>query len=104
MATTNQEIIFNEVLMRGITEDVHTYAKWRSLGYQVKKGEKALFQTMLWKKKTKKSKKDDTENVKENVENVENEEGKENKNNNYFFLAKSSMFGKSQVELITVGN
>lgn len=97
MATTNQEIIFNEVLMRGITEDVHTYAKWKSLGYQVKKGEKALFQTMLWKKKTKKSKK-------ENTENVENEEGKEKKNNDYFFLAKSSMFGRSQVELITVGD
>ena len=97
MATTNKEIIFNEVLMRGITEDVHTYAKWKSLGYQVKKGEKALFQTMLWKKKTKKSKK-------ENTENVENEEGKEKKNNDYFFLAKSSMFGRSQVELITVGD
>ena len=97
MATTNQEIIFNEVLMRGITEDVHTYAKWKSLGYQVKKGEKALFQTMLWKKKTKKSKK-------ENTENIENEEGKEKKNNDYFFLAKSSMFGRSQVELITVGD
>ena len=97
MATTNQEIIFNEVLMRGITEDVHTYAKWKSLGYQVKKGEKALFQTMLWKKKTKKSKKDDTENI-------ENEDDKEKKNNNYFFLAKSSMFGRSQVELITVGD
>ena len=103
MATTNQEIIFNEVLMRGITEDVHTYAKWKSLGYQVKKGEKALFQTMLWKKKTKKTKKNDTENV-ENVENTENEEGKEKKNNDYFFLAKSSMFGRSQDELITVGH
>lgn len=100
MAITNQEIIFNEVLMRGITEDVHTYAKWKSLGYQVKKGEKALFQTMLWKKKTKKSKKENTENT----ENVENEEGKEKKNNDYFFLAKSSMFGRSQVELITVGD
>ena len=86
--------------MRGITEDVHTYAKWKSLGYQVKKGEKALFQTMLWKKKTKKSKKENTENT----ENVENEEGKEKKNNDYFFLAKSSMFGRSQVELITVGD
>ena len=90
-----------EVLTRGITEDVHTYSMWKSLGYQVKKGEKALFQTMLWKKKTKKSKKDDTENK---VENVENEEGKEKKNNDYFFLAKSSMFGRSQVELITVGD
>ena len=58
---------------------------------------------MLYIKKTKKSKKDDTENV-ENVENTENEEGKEKKNNNYFFLAKSSMFGRSQVELITVGD
>ena len=98
--TTNKEIIMAEVLTRGITEDVHTYSMWKSLGYQVKKGEKALFQTMLWKKKTKKSKKENTENT----ENVENEEGKEKKNNDYFFLAKSSMFGRSQVELITVGD
>ena len=101
MATTNKEIIMAEVLTRGITEDVHTYSMWKSLGYQVKKGEKALFQTMLWKKQPKQSKKDDTENK---VENSENEESKEKKNNDYFFLAKSSMFGRSQVELITVGD
>ena len=101
MAITNKEIISLEMATRGIEEEVHTFAKWKSLGYQVKRGEKALFQTMLWKKKTKKSKKDDTENK---VENVENEEGKEKKNNDYFFLAKSSMFGRSQVELITVGD
>lgn len=97
MATTNQEIILAEILTRGITEDVHTYAKWKSLGYQVKKGEKALFQTRLWKKKNSKAKK---ENEKADTENNEN---KEEKNNSYFFLAKSSMFGRSQVELISQG-
>ena len=94
MATTNQEIILAEVLTRGITEDVHTYTKWKSLGYQVKKGEKALFQTRLWKKKNSKAKK---ENEKTDTENENNEI----KDNSYFFLAKSSMFGRSQVELIS---
>ena len=94
MATTNQEIIFNEVLMRGITEDVHTYAKWKSLGYQVKKGEKALFQTMLWKMK--KGKKQDDNNE-------EQQDDKEVKKYNNFFMAKSSLFGRSQVELISQG-
>ena len=97
MATTNQEIIMGEVLTRGITEDVHTYAKWKSLGYQVKKGEKALFQTMLWK--ISKGKKQD--NIK-NADNENNEnDNKDKKKQPHFFLAKSSMFGRSQVELIT---
>ena len=92
MATTNKEIIMAEQLMRGIQEEVHTFQKWKSLGYQVKRGEKALFQTNLWKMSKRKQK--------ENNENETDNNDKEKKNNNYFFMAKSSLFGRSQVEPI----
>ena len=91
MAITNKEIISLEIATRGIEEEVHTFAMWKSLGYQVKKGEKALFQTMLWKMK--KGKKQDNNNE-------EQQDDKEVKKYNNFFMAKSSLFGRSQVELI----
>lgn len=55
---TNIEIIAMECAMRGISEQVHTFATWKSLGYSVKKGEKACFQTNVWK--AVKDKKDDS--------------------------------------------
>ena len=91
MAITNKEIISLEMATRGIEEEVHTFAMWKSLGYQVKRGEKALFQTMLWKMK--KGKKQDDNNEKQ-------QDDKEVKKYNNFFMAKSSLFGRSQVELI----
>ena len=94
MAITNKEIISLEMVTRGIEEEVHTFAKWKSLGYQVKRGEKALFQTMLWKMK--KGKKQDDNNE-------EQQDDKEVKKYNNFFMAKSSLFGRSQVELISQG-
>ena len=94
MAITNKEIISLEMATRGIEEEVHTFAKWKSLGYQVKRGEKALFQTMLWKMK--KGKKQDDNNE-------EQQDDKEVKKYNNFFMAKSSLFGRSQVELISQG-
>ena len=97
MAITNKEIISLEMATRGIEEEVHTFAMWKSLGYQVKKGEKALFQTMLWKKK--KDKKQATNKNETDEQQGDNKE-KEVKNYNNFFMAKSSMFGRSQVELI----
>ena len=36
---SNNEIIMSEKILKGINEDLHTYQKWQSLGYQVKKGE-----------------------------------------------------------------
>lgn len=80
----NAEIITSEKILNNITEEVHTYAKWQSLGFQVKKGEKAIIKTMLWKKV--KSKNKDTENVEEETSN--------------FHLVKASLFSKSQVEKI----
>lgn len=49
MAMTNGEIIATECSLRGITEEVHTFQRWKSMGYMVKKGEKAAFKTTIWK-------------------------------------------------------
>lgn len=49
MATTNNQIILMECATRGIVEPVHTYAKWQELGFQVQKGQKALFKTAIYK-------------------------------------------------------
>ena len=56
MAVTNNQIILTECALRGITEIVHTYAKWQELGYQVQKGQKALFTACIYKCVTKEDK------------------------------------------------
>ena len=84
---TNAEIILMEQAVHNITEDLHTFAMWKKLGYIVKKGEHALVETRLWKLKTKKTK------VEEDEEIAESE-------NHRFFLAKAFLFGESQVEKI----
>ena len=97
MANTNVEIIEAECLLNGIIEEVHTYAKWKSLGFQVKRGEKAIIQTMLWKKVNKKAKEENTEE--KGAENTE-EKGAEEKKSRNFYKVKSNLFGRSQVEPI----
>lgn len=49
MAMTNAEIIATECSLRGIMEEVHTFQRWKAMGYMVKKGEKAVFKTTIWK-------------------------------------------------------
>ncbi len=43
----NQKRIENAKAAAGIKEEVNTWAAWRDLGYTVRHGSKALFQTML---------------------------------------------------------
>ena len=62
-------------------EDIHTYAKWKELGFQVKKGEKAVTQFMIWKYVQKKKKETDEENEAR------------------MFMKKASFFKRSQVEV-----
>lgn len=59
MATTNAEIIATECALLGITEEVHTFQRWKSMGYAVKKGEKAAFRTSIWKAVQKKDNPDE---------------------------------------------
>lgn len=49
MAMTNAEIIATECSLLGITEEVHTFQRWKAMGFMVKKGEKAVFKTTIWK-------------------------------------------------------
>ncbi len=55
---TNVEIIEMAKALHGITEESHTYSRWRKMGYQVRKGEHAAFKAMIWKH-TKKRVKDE---------------------------------------------
>ena len=45
---TNAEIILMEQATRGITEELHTFSRWKSLGFKVKAGEHGI-ETRLWK-------------------------------------------------------
>lgn len=52
---TNAEIIRINKALNGITEDAHTYAYWKTLGYKVRKGEHAAFKCTIWKARNKKT-------------------------------------------------
>lgn len=96
---TNARIIFNEAITNEIyTEEqaialiekygalpIHTFKKWNSLGYKVKKGEHARVTTKLWKPITKK---------------VKAEDGEDEKKETKMYLCKSYLFTLEQVELM----
>ena len=50
---TNAMIIELYKAENNIVCPLHTYAKWKSLGYQVKKGEKSAHKITIWKGCTK---------------------------------------------------
>lgn len=56
MATTNTMIIEMYKAEKGIDCPLHTYTKWKSMGYQVKKGEKCMHRITIWKGCTKTAK------------------------------------------------
>lgn len=87
---TNEQIIQNTKKMLGMGEfePLHTFQKWKEMGFKVKKGEHAVTCTKLWKPKTKKY--TDT-NGEEKVE-------------NNFFLARAYLFKLNQVERIAPTN
>lgn len=63
------------------TEPIHTYNAWKELGYQVRKGEKAVAQFTIWKYRA----------GKYNEEQETEEDGK-------MFMKKASFFTMRQVE------
>ena len=90
MAITNKQIVFSawcELVAEGIIsedETIHTYEYWRSIGYAVKRGSKAVISLMIWKYSEKKTANDDgteTDNAK-------------------MFMKKAYFFSSSQVEKI----
>ena len=86
---TNAEIIFRasvDLVREGLLtvdedgiEPIHTFEVWRSMGYTVMKGEKALCKLSIWKQGKRKPKDDETE-------------GK-----SFFFLKESHFFAAHQV-------
>ena len=54
MAVTNNMIIEMYKAENNLTVPLHTYTKWKQLGYQVKKGEKSEHRITIWKACTKK--------------------------------------------------
>ena len=61
------------------TEPIHTYNAWKEMGFQVKKGQKAVAQFTIWKYSGKKN------------EETDEEEGR-------MFMKRASFFSARQVE------
>lgn len=89
MALTNRQIIETECAIHEITESVNTYAGWMRLGFQVKKGSKALFTTEIWKPC--KKKKAESDNNTDNEIEIKPTRQK-------MIMVKAAFFGLSQVE------
>lgn len=69
----------------GENEELHTYARWKQLGFSVKKGEKAITKFPIWKYSTKTKK-------------TEKEDDTTDEKDSYCFMKMSAFFKTSQVE------
>ncbi len=67
-------------------EEIHTYQHWKTLGYQVRKGEKAIAELMIWKYSQRKTSTEETEET----------SGKSGK----CFMKRSFFFSAGQVDKI----
>ena len=60
MAITNNQAIFNNTILLiqagkiQPDEEIHTFQRWKAMGYSVKKGEHAIAKFPIWKMGTKK--------------------------------------------------
>lgn len=87
MRMTNVEIVafqWAQLVAAGMiseSEEIHTFQKWKSLGYTVRKGEKAVASFTIWKHTTK----------------TDKESGEESAS---MFMKKAHFFSTSQVEKI----
>lgn len=86
---TNAQLIFNAQVLNGITEESHTFAHWKVLGYQVRKGEHAAFKTAIWKY----SKRKGANEAPANEDGEQAEPGR-------MFLKTAHFFTRSQVDPI----
>lgn len=66
-------------------QPIHTYKGWKSRGYQVKKGEKAIAKFPIWTYSVKKKSDEDEENV---------------KGTGHMYMKVSAFFSDEQVEKI----
>ena len=86
MAMTNAQIIAENIILLAMNgtikpdEEIHTFQRWKALGYSVKKGEHAVAKFPIWKMGTKK-----------------NDDGEE-ETTGRMFMKTSSFFSTAQVE------
>ena len=88
LAGTGQKIVIDDAEGKReveIPETIHTYQHWKSLGYQVKNGSKAIAKFPVWKYTTKI---------------VEGQSEEDAQASGKCFLKVSSFFKKDQVEVI----
>ena len=94
LAPTGQKIVveYNDGEQKevDIPECIHTYQHWKSLGYQVKKGQKAIAQFPIWKYIKNGKEKQEEEQVTE----------EEAQKRGYCYMKMSSFFKQDQVEKI----
>lgn len=99
MAMKNVEIIAMErfqlaeagvidFLPDGMPEPIYTYAAWKELGFQVRKGEEHIAEFAIWK------------NDKRQPKVEKDEEGKTKIHRRKMFLGKAYFFKRSQVDPI----
>lgn len=96
LGTTGRKLIIEDAAgKREIDEPeaIHTYQTWKSLGYQVKKGQKAIAQFQIWKYRAKISEMEMVNVETGNKEMVQFDDSK-------MFMKLASWFSASQVEKI----
>ena len=67
-------------------EPIHTYQRWKELGYQVQKGQKAVARLSIWKYAVKK---------------MQSEDGVKEQPETRMFMKTAAFFSFSQVEAVT---
>lgn len=80
-----------EMISEGIEPPLHTLQGWASRGYKVKKGEHAVAETKLWKKKKRKKNDESDESISEDQDGAI-------PTNRDFCMCRSFLFGIEQVE------
>ena len=83
----SQEIEINgEIKKLELPEEIHTYNKWKELGYQVRKGEKSQIKFSIWKYRGNKK--------------TEDEESDKKVQSGHCFMKLSAFFTMDQVDKI----
>lgn len=76
-----EAVVNGEKMTLDEPEQIHTYAMWKELGYQVQKGQKAVAKFRIWKHTSKRD--DETDEIETNM-----------------FLTMAAFFSASQVKAI----
>lgn len=87
LATTGKKVKTIDGIELELPEAIHTFQKWKELGFSVKKGEKAIAKFPIWKHSSKTVEVDGEEEVKTSM-----------------FMKTAAFFKFSQVERIAQGH